>query len=444
MAPPDPFDTDFDRFTDAELQSWFDDNVAGTDQFESTLDAINDIGPLSGEVETRIDDELHQGGKTLLDNQGIISGSSDLGPRDMIKRVDWSAAFARLGRESQLKLLRGWARQYPGPEKLVFPKDPADIDVDFGPDTDSDPEWQLSYGAGPTITLPDGTKMVDSAGSNPDYIPTDYVLPPDSDPAPSPSSTAFNFSKWKVWIGIGGVLGSILVLGLVFITGGDGEIRSDTNGDISGEVDDTSADQAQANTASTVAADPCAAVREQELILELTSPDVQPVIPIEFGSGGNGFLAPAFDWSLVPEETTEIAILVLRLDDERAALYAEDPLLWWGGPSIDEAGSGGVPVGAATWLVTGIDPSATGLAQSSQRIPLPEGAIEQSTPGGGYAQYEDIEGDFMYRGTGMPGVKHLFTVFALCNPTTDFVDDPGLGWLKRFSIATGWFISESA
>jgi len=416
MSPKEPKPSpEFDQFTDTQLDTWFADHVDGTRKFDSARAAILKQGTygVSDDFE-QLDSDFVYGFGVLLENEAIVPFVSPGSPS-----IDWSFQFSHLSRELKLKILHGWVRQ--NSRKPLLPKAP------------TDPQWPDPELTRLSITLPDGTTMVDSAESNPDYIPTDYEL------APEPkSSLPFGLSKWKVLIGIGGTLGIILAVG-IFLTAGESSDTTEVESSDAAEAD-SSGTLAPASTAPIAGANPCGAVRDQELILELTSPDVQPIIPISFGSGSTDFLAPSFNWSPVPEETTEIAILVLRLDDERAALYTEDPLLWWGGSSI---GGGGVPIGRAKWLVTGIDPLATGLAQSSQTIPLPEGAIERSTPGGGYAQYGALEGDFMYRGTGTPGVKHLFTVFALCNPTVDFVDDPGAGWLRRFSIATGWFISES-
>jgi hypothetical protein len=440
VAPPDPFDIAFERFTDAELQSWFDDKVAGTDEFNGTLELISAMRQRSSERVPELDGALEDGARALLDNQGITQGiASSFGPRDMIKRVDWSAAFARLGRESKLKLLQGWVRQYPA--ELVFLRDPADIDVEFIPDPDSDPEWQSPDFK--TISLPDGTQVLESDAVGADYIPTDYVIPPDPEPSPTPTpnSNSFDLSKWKVRIGIGGVLGLILVLGLVFATGGGHD--TDASDDAAGELGNSSANQEPAATTPTGAENPCDAIRGQKIVLELSSPDVQPTIPLAHGRGGNDFLAPALKWSTVPDGTVEIAVSVQEVTGERAEKYAADPLLWWRGESTNEPGSGGVPIGSPKWLVTGIDPSASGLPRSSQTIPLPEGALERSV-GGTQATFNGVTSDSMFIGPGLPGERFLFSVFALCDSTAEVTDNLSAGFLGRSSIATGWFISEYA
>ena len=66
----------------------------------------------------------------------------------------------------------------------------------------------------------------------------------------------------------------------------------------------------------------CEVVREQRLILDLSSNEVGASVPLFYAMhlrDENDFPAPGLIWSAVPPETTEIAILVLSVNEDRAA-----------------------------------------------------------------------------------------------------------------------------
>jgi len=131
----------------------------------------------------------------------------------------------------------------------------------------------------------------------------------------------------------------------------------------------------------------------------------------------------------LPDETTEIAILVQRLTVDRGAEYAADPRLWWNS----------IPMGGVVWKVTGLDPSLQALPASSTANPLPEGAVEHPHENGRLTVGDDVYEQKLWIVTGEP---HLFTVFALCDPPlAGTADDYNIPWLIRNAVGVGWFIS---
>lgn len=184
------------------------------------------------------------------------------------------------------------------------------------------------------------------------------------------------------------------------------------------------------------AANSCQALHEQQVILELTSPDVQPTIPLAFSASiaeAEGFPTPALAWSSVPSQTTEIVVFVTGFSDESAAAYAADPQLWWTS----------VPSGGIRWTLSGIDPSATSLAHTSLSSPPPAGTTEHANN----VQAVLVDGERAinkFLGPDEPGRFLMWTVFALCDPEpTGGRADYRAEWLQQHAIAIGWFITES-
>jgi hypothetical protein len=181
----------------------------------------------------------------------------------------------------------------------------------------------------------------------------------------------------------------------------------------------------------------CQQLQLDQLVLNVTSPDVQPVIPLAFSASiaeAEGFPTPALMWSAAPPETTEIVVLVTGFNDESAAAYRGDPLLWWSQP---------VPTGGVRWTLSGIDPGTTSLARTSLSSPPPAGTIEQPFN----VQAVTVDGERALNklvGPAEPGEHRMWTVFALCDPEiTGGRDDYRAEWLQQHSIATGWFITTS-
>ena len=300
-----------------------------------------------------------------------------------------------------------------------------------------------------TTTLPDGTiltetagldgsrstELQDSAGKITEQPETDYE--PTDVGTPSTGGIG-GFSPRLLIIGGGGIL-SLLVLGFLLLLGGDDDGQGTSEGAGGGgpSVATSGAPPAAGS------ADACTALHQQEIVLELTSPDVQPILPLSFAQGQQNWQSPRLEWSSVPPETTEIVILVSRPRVDLADAYRADPKLWWRGESIEVGRS---PIGTIRWTLTGIDPAATSLARTSASIPTPAGTTELRRNG----TIITINGEDLstqYLGPALPGESYLFTVFALCFPPDAApelsLDTYNPSWLQQFSIATGWFFTDA-
>jgi len=248
--------------------------------------------------------------------------------------------------------------------------------------------------------------------------------------------------------------GFVFGLGLGFCFGG-----GDGTG-TGGAGDDSSAGGALSGggvvaTAAVVANhddDVCEAVREEQITLKLSSPDVEPVLPLSFAKGQreeNDFPSPRLDWPpgreapSVPPEATELVILVMSFTDERAALYRADDDLWWDGVTPDNIS--GVPIGRVRWTLTGIKPTTTSLPRTTLSSPPAATMTEHFNSGTGTTlSGVDLSNKFI--GADRSGETYLFTVFALCDPHAGDPepDEYDPGWFRRHSIAIGWFFTKSA
>ena len=138
----------------------------------------------------------------------------------------------------------------------------------------------------------------------------------------------------------------VVFLATVLFSGSDNGDASSSSARGNSNSAPTSASSAPAAAAAPAELTACQRRHDEQLVLELTSPEVQPTIPIAYSKSvayPEGFPTPALNWSAVPPETTEIAILILQLTDERAAAYAADPTLWWGTPDSSRSN---VPTGS--------------------------------------------------------------------------------------------------
>lgn len=115
----------------------------------------------------------------------------------------------------------------------------------------------------------------------------------------------------------------------------------------------------------------------------MTQPGVVVEIPLAFTSGGNSgnreFITPAFEWAEVPPETTEIAIFIGDAPEAAWEKYRDTENIY------DQL----IPL-VGRWLLVGLDPSTTSLAQTSISSPPPDGSIELVTQGPG-ASYNGVE-----------------------------------------------------
>jgi hypothetical protein len=224
------------------------------------------------------------------------------------------------------------------------------------------------------------------------------------------------------------------MLGFVFLgSGGDGDEVPTAPSGSSGASDRGAASGGAAAPPTTVAANSCEAAHDRQLIVDLGSPgDVQPAIPQSYTEGEpslRGFPTPYLEWSELPAETTEIAVLVQRLTGQRGTDYAADPNLWW---NIS-------PSGTVVWKVTGLDPDLQSLPATSAEMPLPAGATERKHENGRLTLGDEVYEQKLWITSGEP---HLFTVFALRDPPLAGTEnDYSQQWLIQNAVAVGWFIT---
>ncbi|MCH8984595.1 MAG: hypothetical protein IH943_10935 [Acidobacteria bacterium] len=166
--------------------------------------------------------------------------------------------------------------------------------------------------------------------------------------------------------------------------------------------------------------------------LIFTSPDVGEEIPDRFtqrNAYDSGFVTPAFQWSGVPVDTTEIVIFVQVVDSDHNRDILASGNAWYGE----------VPIGFQRWLVTGIDPATSLLPGSSLDSPLPEGVIEQD--GGAAVQINGEGFTSKFVGAGVGAETFLFTIFALCEAPSVGRDVFWSSWLRDHAIGIDWFVS---
>lgn len=244
-------------------------------------------------------------------------------------------------------------------------------------------------------------------------------------------------SIWRALVPIVAVVAAVAVAALIALSGGDddSEVPASNGGSTDGGAVSTAAAGGTTATgvATTVAAGSCEVAHDRQLIVDLGSPgDAQPAIPADYTRGEaseNGFPTPYLEWSELPPETTEIAILVQRLTRTRGAEYAANPELWWTAN----------PSGIVVWKVTGLDASLLALPASSEADPLPAGAVERMHENGRLTLGDQVYEQKLWINTGEP---HLFTVFALCDPPlAGTADDYKQPWLIQNAVGVGWFIS---
>ena len=197
--------------------------------------------------------------------------------------------------------------------------------------------------------------------------------------------------------------------------------------------DSQAATSAPAAPVASAAPNECETAALRQHNLTFSSPDVGESIPDTFTQGeayALGFPTPIFEWSGVPAEATEIAILVQRITNDRDRSLVTTTDLWH-----DE-----VPTGQTRWIVTGIDPQTTVLPSSNLAVPLPEGVIEQdhNSP---IVTIDDVPYGNKFVGPNSTARDFLFTVFALCDPATGERDVYSAPWLHRHAISIAWFAS---
>lgn len=429
------------KWTNEELDSWFEGEHGGYAGLEADAESRRRRKSL-GLDEAAVDDDL----MTILYMLKKLEQTNRVEPG-----TDRNLSEAFLSGEGQF-------RNLPPELKSRFRDDldelkaqhaaAASVDTPETPEASPEVEWAPTAALRTTVTLPDGSTLTETYDQDAPGSPASTELrdrdghlttEPETDYEPTdvgtPSTGGIGgFSPRLLMIGGGGIL-SLLVLGFVLLSGGGDDA---VGGDSSSVV---------AASPAAVSEDACTAVREQEIVLQLSSPDVQPTVPGFFGLSdrhAKDYPTPRLDWSTVPPETTEIVVLFSSPRVDLVDSYRADPLLWWRGESIEVGRS---PIGNIRWTLIGIDPTATSLARTSLSSPAPSGTTELFR-NGTQTTIDGVDFSNKFLGPSYPGQAYLFTVFALCYPTDDVpdvtLDSYNPTWLQSRSIATGWFFSDAA
>ena len=97
--------------------------------------------------------------------------------------------------------------------------------------------------------------------------------------------------------------------------------------------------------------------------------------------------------------------------------------------------------GTERWVLTGLDPSLTSLANTSLTVPPPPGAIEQENQGPG-VRPNGVHSRSKFVGPAFPERHFMFAVVALCEGGgIDRGTYRGFA-LGEDAIAMGWFFGE--
>jgi len=440
----------FDPYT-ADLETWTDDDW---------------LRWLDTEVEP-VDPEWFRMQFDLAGNQTSVQQIGRTVSPEVLAGLTNTPGFIELGPATRITFFESWYRAHPGPG----------LDETSRPDSGGWSHAGEEYFT--TITLPDGsvvTEVSDSSGTTSRQL-TDrekqvvgqlsldrepLVEVPSGGPVSAPDTVDLD---GRVALGGGGImrLGPVVldrrvlaalavaaaiaaIFAVVALGGGGSEVPASGGGSETGSTSgsgtsgggtsgggtsggDTSGGAAPG--ASAAAGDACEVAHGRQNIVQLTSPDVQPSIPrvTYVGDVAAGFPSPRFEWSEMPAETTEIAILVQVLTRDRGVTYQEDDRLWWNQR----------PSGATVWLVTGIDASARSLPMTSLAVRPPGDAVERKHENGRRTVDDQV---YVQQFWVNSNATHLFTVFGLCDPPlAGTADDYNQVWLLRNAVAIGRFFS---
>jgi hypothetical protein len=417
------------EWTDDQLDHWFEHNYGGLDQFREDARAGKIPPSLWGDIMVELR-QMESPELGLGEPEPLTDSSKPL--KDRVDDQLLSAAF-----------LSGEAS---------FSRLPPDLKAALRDHIESTPApagWASHDRTTTTVTLPDGSQLTEATdptnlspatrslrdrGGAAVELPDDEL---DLIEAGAPATRTGGISMGPLIAGGGALAVAIVAAAFVFLGGGDG-------------ADDGAPEAAASGVPAAAAAGDtgavgCATARDQQLILDLSSPDVQPAMPRSFAADSrddSAFPSPQLDWSAVPPETTEIAIHVMSLLDERAEAYQADPNLWWEG-TLTVGTPAGIPLGRTRWTVTGIDPAVTALPRTSLSRPLPAGITEQDRSGTGTSR-DGVDLSNKFIGADSDGEYYLFTVFALCDPVAGEPDEYEPGWFQRHAVAIGWFFTRAA
>ena len=282
-----------------------------------------------------------------------------------------------------------------------------------------------AVGRVPTAGSATAPEVAASAGTEPKYSGTSWGGGSQGAIDSPPAGLLGGTLAGLPWRWIAAAAAAMVILGVVLLGGGDSDSGSPSSGSSS------SGGGAAATTEPTA----CELQREEQLVLAVSSEDiVGGVIPEDYlkrNAYAKDFKTPRFQWSVVPPETTEIAILIMKFTDDNFAAFLNDPN----------------PRGSAfrnsneRWVLTGLDPSLTSLANTSLTVPAPAGAAEQKNQGPN-VRPNGVPSETKFVGPAFPERHFMFAVLALCERSGSARDiNRGYG-LAADAVAIGWFFAE--
>ncbi len=249
---------------------------------------------------------------------------------------------------------------------------------------------------------------------------------------------------------VGAVVAVLVLLGLIVVLrngGSNGESVSaasdQSTGESGAQVGASPSDSVPAVTdpiVSESSAAECQAARDVfasgSTSMRLSSPDLPGTIPEtfwrEFGYDA-GFPTPAFEWSDIPDLTTELALLIAEVPPHEI-VNVEDP---------NRSHGDGLPDLNPRWTAVGIDPASVGIGRTDVDGGLPAGVVEVGDEGV-FVSLGDEWTRSKFVGPALPGETYLFGLFALCDPMTGEPDDFNPEWLHRWAIDYAYFTAVSA
>jgi hypothetical protein len=214
----------------------------------------------------------------------------------------------------------------------------------------------------------------------------------------------------------------------------------------------------------------CEIAAEQPSTMTFSSPDVGPTMSVLYAMNRAydlGFPTPGFEWSGVPEATTQLLITAQKLTskDAEGILGGTTDLLADGWPVGDVRWAATIPSDFTsvprTWFTSGdepdpekvqkhVDAAAESLAEGEEKttfddvaMSLPEGVVEREHA----ASTVQIDGEGVrnkFIGPANDGNVFLFTIFALCDPPDPREGDPRAyrpDWARPYAIDQAWFVA---
>jgi hypothetical protein len=177
----------------------------------------------------------------------------------------------------------------------------------------------------------------------------------------------------------------------------------------------------------------CELAKRDAEVLEVSSPEFGATHPSTYTRSEayeSGFATPPLEWGVLPDATTEVAIVMLLVPDSQAADYtgAEDPFAISGGASH-------------RWIAAGLDPAdvPNGIGSTSLSTPISNyssGAVELDHGAVGVeVDGEPASNKFV---GGSTDDLLLVGVFALCDPDTGARDNYRASWLAANAVTYGW------